>query len=276
MPTIIINGGSGSQSGNQNFYDIFGSIRPTPGPTPTPAPRPNSQTRIDYPNPPDDSPRDDNTPPPKSSPSSTPTPTRTSSPTSTATPTASPNPTPKDDDDEDTGGGGSGEHGSGNGTTGGVGVGGANAGNKGNGGKSRGVASDPLVIDLDHDGVELTKLAGSQAYFDLKGNQFATQTSWVSKDDGFLALDQNNNGKIDNISELFGSATQNGFAELSGLDSNSDGVINASDAAYSQLQVWQDSNGNGVSEAGEILNNLLSRNTTCLTTISPVLLKIAS
>jgi hypothetical protein len=37
----------------------------------------------------------------------------------------------------------------------------------------------PLVLDLDGDGVELTALEGSAAFFDLDGDGFAEQTGWV-------------------------------------------------------------------------------------------------
>ncbi|TDQ52352.1 M48 family metallopeptidase [Phaeovulum veldkampii] len=66
--------------------------------------------------------------------------------------------------------------------------------------------TDPLVIDLDGDGVELVSRANSNAYFDLDGDGFAEQTGWVKPDDGLLAVDRNGNGSIDDISELFGSA----------------------------------------------------------------------
>jgi hypothetical protein len=51
---------------------------------------------------------------------------------------------------------------------------------------------------------------------------------WVGKDDGLLVFDKNNNGKIDDGSELFGNNTilsngnkaANGFEALKDLDSN--------------------------------------------------------
>ncbi|MBI5141473.1 MAG: hypothetical protein HZA20_04670 [Nitrospirae bacterium] len=79
---------------------------------------------------------------------------------------------------------------------------------------------DPLTLDLDGDGVETTPLAGSSAMFDLDGDDFAERTGWIGKDDGLLAMDINNNGKIDDITELFGNKTENGFDALKKLDGN--------------------------------------------------------
>ncbi|MEO1324682.1 MAG: hypothetical protein AAFV59_16945 [Pseudomonadota bacterium] len=112
--------------------------------------------------------------------------------------------------------------------------------------------SDPLVIDLDGDGIELTTLEGSAAYFDLDGDGFAERTGWVQPDDAILALDVNGNGSIDDISEVFGSMDNSGFAELADYDDNGDGVIDAQDAIYTSLLLWQDGNGNALSETGEL------------------------
>ncbi|WP_432822900.1 calcium-binding protein, partial [Trichloromonas sp.] len=111
---------------------------------------------------------------------------------------------------------------------------------------------DPLVLDLDGDGLEFTSLADSQAMFDLTGDQFATRTAWLKGDDGFLVLDKNADGFINDINELFGSATEGGFSELSAFDSNADGRIDAGDTVFADLKVWQDFNGDGVSQAEEL------------------------
>jgi hypothetical protein len=111
----------------------------------------------------------------------------------------------------------------------------------------------PLVLDLDGDGVELTALNGSQSFFDLDADGFAERTGWVTGGDGLLAIDSNGDGKINNINELFGNATTNGFAILSALDSNGDNVINSSDAQFSNLRIWIDANQNGVTDAGELV-----------------------
>jgi Ca2+-binding RTX toxin-like protein len=82
----------------------------------------------------------------------------------------------------------------------------------------------------------------------------------VGADDGLLVRDINNNGIIDNGRELFGDSTLlksgrvalNGFEALADLDSNKDGVISATDTGFDQLRVWQDANGDAVSQADEL------------------------
>ncbi|NJO32016.1 MAG: hypothetical protein HC869_01655 [Rhodospirillales bacterium] len=111
---------------------------------------------------------------------------------------------------------------------------------------------DPLVIDLDGDGVELLSRAASNAYFDLDADGFAEQTGWVKPDDGILAVDRNGNGRIDDISELFGSATQSGYDALKAFDTNRDGKVNAQDSGFGTLRIWRDLDGDGVSDAGEL------------------------
>lgn len=116
------------------------------------------------------------------------------------------------------------------------------------------ITTSPLVLDLDGDGVELVALADSQTYWDLDQDGFGEKSGWVKADDGLLAIDANGDGKITDHSELFGSATQDGFADLRLLDSNNDNVINASDAAFADLLVWRDINQNGASEADELFS----------------------
>ncbi|PDS40425.1 hypothetical protein CO662_36420 [Rhizobium anhuiense] len=114
------------------------------------------------------------------------------------------------------------------------------------------VFRDPLVLDLDGDGVELTALAGSTTHFDYGQDGFAERTGWVSADDGILVRDANGNGTVDGAGELFGSATQDGFAVLETMDSNGDGRVDTADAGFQELYVWQDANQNGQADAGEL------------------------
>ena len=111
----------------------------------------------------------------------------------------------------------------------------------------------PLAIDLDGDGVE-TVSVDNGVYFDHDGNGFAEKTGWIGSDDALLVRDINENGQIDDGSELFGNQTilsngekaANGFEALADLDSNHDGVFDGDDEAFGEIKVWQDLNQNGV------------------------------
>jgi RHS repeat-associated protein len=110
----------------------------------------------------------------------------------------------------------------------------------------------PLVLDLDNDGIELTSLSRSKIFFDLDADGFSEQTGWVKPDDGLLALDKNNNGRIDDITELFGNATTDGFIVLKQLDINNDNIIDQHDIQFADLRVWKDINSDGLTDVGEL------------------------
>ncbi len=111
---------------------------------------------------------------------------------------------------------------------------------------------DPLVIDLNGNGLETIGANDSGAYFDIDGDLFRMRTGWLSGGDGFLVSDANGNGRIDDISELFGNRFQGGYAELAGWDSNHDGKITSADARWALLGVWRDANRDGETQAGEL------------------------
>lgn len=105
--------------------------------------------------------------------------------------------------------------------------------------------ADPLVLDLDGQGISTTGI--DQGFsFDLTGDGVREQVSFVAGDNGFLALDRNNNGTIDDGRELFGDqhGAANGFEELARFDDHQDGVINAEDSVFERLRLFRmDANG---------------------------------
>ncbi len=120
---------------------------------------------------------------------------------------------------------------------------------------------DPLTLDLDGDGNETHGIDPAQPiYFDHTGAGVAQASGWIAADDGFLVLDRNGNGLIDNGTELFGDSTPladggkafNGFHALFQEDTNQDGWVDADDQRYADLKVWRDLNQNGSSEADEL------------------------
>jgi len=110
----------------------------------------------------------------------------------------------------------------------------------------------PLILDLDGNGIDTIDVTKSNIYFDQANNGFANHTGWVGANDGLLAVDTNNNGAIDNASELFGGE-QLGFQALKVYDSNNDGMVNASDTDFGKLKIWKDSDSNALTDSGELL-----------------------
>ena len=114
----------------------------------------------------------------------------------------------------------------------------------------------PLILDLDGDGVaaDLTHAYSERVYFDIDNDGAAERVGWSNGDDGLLAVDTNGNGRIDNITELFGDDQMPAFQKLKAWDSNNDGKVDASDAHFDQLKVWKDTNRDGLTQAGELIS----------------------
>jgi len=116
-------------------------------------------------------------------------------------------------------------------------------------------SADPLVVDLDSDGIELTDARkGYGVRFDLTADGTPENVSWVSPHDGLLAYDRNSDGCINDGRELFGDANgaSDGFAELRKYDSDGNNRIDRNDPIFEKLQIWQDENGDGVSDVNEL------------------------
>lgn len=107
---------------------------------------------------------------------------------------------------------------------------------------------DPLVLNLSTDQVRLT---GQTISFDLNLDGQNDKLAKLAAGSGYLVLDRNKNGKIDDGSELFGPTSGDGFSELSTLDSDGNGWIDENDAAFTALAVWRPGEGSSsLSEAG--------------------------
>lgn len=120
---------------------------------------------------------------------------------------------------------------------------------------------DPLVICLDESGVELTD---KKFLFDIDADGELDNISLLGEMCGYLALDKNGDGVINDGSELFGTKTGDGFSELAVFDMDNNGWIDENDEIFNHLRVWtKDAQGNdklvaiGVAGVGAIyLGNL--------------------
>ncbi len=115
-----------------------------------------------------------------------------------------------------------------------------NTDTRGQTGQDRGF---PILLDLDRDGS-----------LDLVSDG---QGGWAGPSDGFLAIDADGSGAIDQPNEIaFTEWDENARTDLEGLalafDTNNDGKFNAQDERFAEFSVWQDGNGDRVSDPGEL------------------------
>ncbi|WKY47879.1 hypothetical protein Q5O24_00705 [Eubacteriaceae bacterium ES3] len=100
---------------------------------------------------------------------------------------------------------------------------------------------DPLTINFNAPSVSLTQEKYS---FDLDSDGTSEQISFVGPGSGFLALDLNNDGTINDGQELFGPQSGDGFSDLSAYDADGNHWIDENDPIYDKLQIWtKDENG---------------------------------
>lgn len=101
---------------------------------------------------------------------------------------------------------------------------------------------DPLVINYAGNAPTLTDTKFS---FDLDSDGKQEQISFTGLGSGFLALDKNSDGKINDGAELFGPQSGNGFSELAKYDDDQNGWIDENDSIFDKLRIWtKDSKGN--------------------------------
>lgn len=102
-------------------------------------------------------------------------------------------------------------------------------------------AIDPLVINF---GTDMVSISSAKHNFDLDLDGKSDEFSFVGSGSGFLALDKNSDGIINDGSELFGPKSGHGFSELRAYDDDKNGWIDESDEIFSKLLIWtKDENG---------------------------------
>jgi hypothetical protein len=124
-----------------------------------------------------------------------------------------------------------------------------------------GMQNEPLILDMNGDGVWTTAKTVSPVWFDLNGNGIADLVAWTHPDheDAFLYVDWNGNRQIDGGRELFGDATilpngtkaSHGYEALAAYDEkrnggDADGAITRRDRIWSRLRLWVDRNHDGL------------------------------
>lgn len=101
---------------------------------------------------------------------------------------------------------------------------------------------DPLVINLNGN---IAEVSDQKFYFDLDADGEEDLISKLCQDSGYLALDKNEDGQINDGSELFGTASGDGFKDLAIYDEDGNGWIDENDQIWDKLKIWvQDEQGN--------------------------------
>lgn len=94
---------------------------------------------------------------------------------------------------------------------------------------------DPLVLNFDGD---VAALIDQKFFFDIDGDGEEDEVSYLGSGSGYLALDKNGDGVINDGSELFGPKNGSGFADLAAYDEDGNGWIDEGDAIWSKLKIW--------------------------------------
>ena len=94
---------------------------------------------------------------------------------------------------------------------------------------------DPLVINV---GSDYADVRDQKFMFDIDSDGTEDEISMLGRGSGFLALDKNGDGIINDGNELFGTKSGDGFADLKEYDSDGNGWIDENDEVFSKLKVW--------------------------------------
>ncbi|WP_051226713.1 hypothetical protein [Butyrivibrio sp. MC2013] len=94
---------------------------------------------------------------------------------------------------------------------------------------------DPLIINTT---AQTSGLSDKKFKFDLDADGKQDEISMTKAGSGFLALDKNDDGKINDGTELFGVKSGDGFRDLAEYDTDGNGWIDENDEVFEKLKVW--------------------------------------
>ena len=94
---------------------------------------------------------------------------------------------------------------------------------------------DPLIINTT---AQTSGLSDKKFKFDLDADGKQDEISMTKAGSGFLALDKNDDGKINDGTELFGVKSGDGFKDLAEYDTDGNGWIDENDEVFEKLTVW--------------------------------------
>jgi len=97
------------------------------------------------------------------------------------------------------------------------------------------VTCDPLVFNLEGN---IGKISDQKFLFDLNVDGTEEEISFTEQGSGFLALDKNKDGEINDGSELFGTKSGDGFKDLAEYDEDGNGWIDENDSVFDDLSIW--------------------------------------
>ncbi len=104
------------------------------------------------------------------------------------------------------------------------------------------IKTDPLIFSASE---SLSEVSDQKFYFDLDADGKTEKISFATGNSGFLALDKNGDGRINDGSELFGTKSGDGFKDLSAYDEDNNGWIDENDSVFDDLKIFsKDSAGN--------------------------------
>lgn len=123
-------------------------------------------------------------------------------------------------------------------------------------------ANCPLVVNVNGGPWRLTGVDDG-VVFDLDADGIPDRLGWTAGGASlsFVVTDLNDNGVVDDGSELFGIGTllpngaraANGFEALRQHDVNGDSVIDGADPIWTSLRLWTDRNHDAVSQQSELV-----------------------